>query len=72
MIMSPRIPKIGTHDSFLNCYVESKFELSKFYRLLVISKVNPRMPKFLNKTNVTMRSREVPITKLKKKMFSEE
>ena len=39
----PRIPKIGTHDAFINAYVESKFQLSRFYhRLLVIIKqINP-------------------------------
>ena len=29
----PRIPKLGTHDSFDNSYVESKFQLFRFYRL---------------------------------------
>ena len=29
---------MGTQDAFINCYVESKFELSRFYRLLIISK----------------------------------
>ena len=37
-ITGPRIPKIGTHDAFIKCYVKSKFQLSLFYRLLVISK----------------------------------
>ena len=31
----PRIPKIGTQDAFINCYVTSKSQLSRFYRLLV-------------------------------------
>ena len=30
-----RIPKIGTHYAFNNTYVESKFQLCRFYRLLV-------------------------------------
>ena len=29
---------MGTHDAFINSYVESKFQLSTFYRLLVMSK----------------------------------
>ena len=33
-----RIPQIGTHDSFINSFVESKFQLSRFYCLLVMSK----------------------------------
>ena len=33
-----RILKIGTQNAFLNFHVESKFKLSKFKRLLVISK----------------------------------
>ena len=68
-ITSTKIPKIGTHDAFLNCYVESKFELSRFYRLLVISKINPRMSKFANKTNGTTRSREVPIKLTARKKY---
>ena len=31
-------PKFGTQVAFINCYVESKFQLSRFYHLLVISK----------------------------------
>ena len=38
MITRPRIPKLGTHEAFINCYVESKIQLSKFNRLLVVSK----------------------------------
>ena len=37
-ITRPRIPKIGTQDAFINCYVKSEFQFSTFYRLLVISK----------------------------------
>ena len=33
-----KILKIGTQDAFTNCYNESKFQLSRFNRLLVISK----------------------------------
>ena len=33
-----KIPKIAIHDAFINFYAESKFQLSGFYRLLVISK----------------------------------
>ena len=46
------IPKIGKHDAFINCYVESKFQLSGFYRLLVISKSNPHLPKLATETKV--------------------
>ena len=49
----------------MNSYVESKFQLSRFYRLLVIKQINPRMQKFANKNNGTTRSREVPITSVK-------
>ena len=34
----PRIATIGTHDAFINSYDESKFQLSRFYRFLVMSK----------------------------------
>ena len=37
-IMRPRIPKIGTHDAYINSSVESEFPLSRFNRLLVMSK----------------------------------
>ena len=47
----PRIPKIGTHDTFNNSYAEATFELFRFYRLLVIKQIKHRMPKFANKTN---------------------
>ena len=33
------IPKIGTHDAFIDSHVESKFQLSTFYRLLIMSKL---------------------------------
>ena len=52
-ITRPRIPKIGTYDAFINAYVKSKFQLSRFYRLLVISKINPHLPKFANKNKST-------------------
>ena len=57
----PRFPEIGAHDAFIHCYVESKFQHPRFYRLLVIKQINPRMPKFVDKNNGTTRSREVPI-----------
>ena len=38
LITWPRIPKIGIQDAFINCYVKSKLQLSRFYRLLDISK----------------------------------
>ena len=31
-------PRIATHDAFINSYLEFKFQLSKFYCLLVMSK----------------------------------
>ena len=34
----PRIPKIGTRDTFLKSYVESEFQLSRFNHLLVMGK----------------------------------
>ena len=37
-IMLLTVPKIGTHGAFINSHVESKFQLSKFKRLLVMSK----------------------------------
>ena len=37
MITRPKIPKIDTQNAFLNFYVESKFQLSRFNCLLVIS-----------------------------------
>ena len=37
-ITCPRIPKNGTYDAFINSYAESKFQRSRFYRLLVTSK----------------------------------
>ena len=36
MITWPRIPKIGTHGAFINSYIESKFQLSRFYCLLIV------------------------------------
>ena len=63
--------------SFINRYVESKFELSTFNGLLVIAKsilicqcspicqINSHLPKFANKTNGTTCSREVPTTVVK-------
>ena len=56
-----KIPKIGTHDAFINYYVEPKLQLSRFYYLLVTKQVNPHLPKFVNKNKGTTRSREVPI-----------
>ena len=41
--------------------MESKFQRSSFYRLVVIKQINPHMPKFANKNNGSMRLREVPI-----------
>ena len=35
MITRPRIPEIGTLDAFIKSYIEAKFQLSRFYRLLV-------------------------------------
>ena len=52
-IMWPTIPKIGTYDTFSSCYVESKFQLSRFYCLLVIKQINPCMPNFAKKNNCT-------------------
>ena len=64
----PTIPKIGTHDAFINSYVKSKFQVSRFYRLPVLSKINPHLPKFANQNKGTTRSREVPnnLSKLSK------
>ena len=58
-----RFPKIRTHNAFIYSCVPSTFQLSRFYRLLVISKINPHLPKFANKNKgpKTTRSREVPI-----------
>ena len=61
-ITEPKISKIGTQDIFINFCVETKFELSRFYRLLVASKTNPHQPKLANKNKGTTRSREVPIS----------
>ena len=47
-----RIPKIGTHAVFINFYVESKFQLSRFNRLLVISKSILICQNSRTKTNV--------------------
>ena len=33
-----RIPKIATHDALINFHDESKFQLSRFYRLQIMSK----------------------------------
>ena len=38
MITQRRITEIGTRDDFINSYVESKFQLSRFDCLLGISK----------------------------------
>ena len=52
-------PKLA-HKAILLIVMLRQFELSRFYRLLVISKINSGMPKFANKTNATTRSREAP------------
>ena len=56
-ITLPRIPKIGTNDAFNNSYVESKFQLSRFYCLLIISK------SILTCQNSRTKTHEVPIAK---------
>ena len=48
----PRIPKIGTHDAFINSYAECEFQLSWFYRLQVISKSIHFCKNSLTKTKV--------------------
>ena len=48
---------MDTHDALINSYVEFKFQLSRFYRLLVVNQINPHEPKFVNKNYGTMRSR---------------
>ena len=57
-----RIPKFGTHDAFINSYVESKFHFSRFYHLLVTSKSILICRNSQNKNKGITRSREVPIT----------
>ena len=61
-ITRPRIPKIGTHNAFINSYVKSKFQLSRLYCLLVMI-INPHLPKFANKNTGTTRYRQITTTK---------
>ena len=48
----PRIPTIGTRDAFINSYVKSKFQLSGFHRLRVVSKFILICQNLLTKTVV--------------------
>ena len=52
---------MGTHDAFIISYVESKFQLPTFYRLLVMSK-SILICQNLQARTKTMQSREVPNT----------
>ena len=51
-ITGPRIPKIRTHNAFVNSHVEFKFQLSRFYRLLAMSKSILILQKSRTKTKV--------------------
>ena len=55
-----RALEIGTHDAFINFYIGSKFQLFKFYCLLVMSKSALISPKIENKNKGTTRLRKVP------------
>ena len=54
-----RIHESGTHDAFINSHVKSKFQLSKFNRLLVMSKSILLRQNSQRKPKGTTRSREV-------------
>ena len=63
-ITRSRIPKIGTHHAFINSYIESKFQLSRFYCLQVSSKsilICRNSRKKSQKQRYYTRSREVLI-----------
>ena len=60
-LVTYRIPEIGPHDAFINFHVKSKFQLSRFYRLLVVSKSILICQNSRTKQSST-RSREVPTT----------
>ena len=46
---------------FINSYVESKFQLSRFYRFSSYKRINLHLPKLANKNKGATCSREVPI-----------
>ena len=56
------IPKIDTHDAFIDSYVKLKFQLFRFLSFASYEQINPHLPKFANKNKSTSRSCGVPIT----------